>query len=291
MSSISFSTKPQKKYYSYTSDGCIYSISSSDHKRIADYPGGAWYCYFKCTPYGKIEEKTYMLYIMNGKEYEEAPSFYNGETYYYQESRTVYTEYDLKVKGYYTKNGATHYDCPQSAAELPRVQYKYEDETVVTYYFDTLIATGDNYDIEHGVFSAMDVDGKQDSKTTYGSILLDKVKGSISLNSFITGLANLPEYLTGTKKDKEYKIKFTDTDVYTVPANYLTVYGKLFVEKLNEYMKEYGDSMIAKYVDSATTTLKITDNVTDDGVGTLTTAKVTENSASKVKRVKKTTEE
>jgi hypothetical protein len=288
MSSISFSTKPQKKYYSYTSDGCVYSISSSDPERIAD-KGGVWYCYFKYTPYAKIEEKTYLLYIKNGKEYEEAPSFYNGETYYYQESSTVYTEYDLKTKGYYTKNGATHYDCPQSAAELPRVQYKYEDETVVTYYFDTLIATGDKY--VNGVFSAMDVDGKTGSNTTYGSILLDKVKDSISLNSFITGVANLPIYLTGTDKTKDYEFNITDTDVYTVPANYLTVYGKLFVEKLNEYMKEYGDAMIAKYIDSATATLKITDNVTDDGVGTLITAKVTEYSASKVKRVKKTTEE
>lgn len=289
MSSISFSTKPQKKYYSYTSDGCIYSISTSAPERIADYPGGVWYCYFKCTPYAKIGEKTYLLYIKNGEEYEEAPSFYNGEEYYYQTSTVNFEKWAIETEGYYTKNGATHYACPQSALELPHVVYTYQDKSVATYYFDTLIATGDRYD--KGVFSAMDVDGEEGSNTTYGSILLDKVKGSISLNSFITGVANLPEYLTGTKKDEVYEIKFTDTDVYTVPANYLTVYGKLFVEKLNEYMKEYGDAMIAKYVDSATTTLKITDNVTDDGVGTLTTAKVTEYSTSKVKRVKKTTEE
>lgn len=262
--SLSFSTKPQKKYYSYTSDGCIYSISSSAPEKIEE-NGGVWYCYFKCTPYAKVGEKTYLLYIKNEDTYEEAPSFYCGETYYYQESATVYQHYDLKTNGYYTKNGTTKYSCPQSALELAHVAYTYEDGTVATYYFDTLIATGDKY--VNGVFTAM----KITADTTYGTLLMDKVKDSISLNAFNTGVANLPEYLTGGDLTKQYSID-NATIEYVVPAKYFVVYGKLFVEKLNEFMKGYGDSMIAKYVDSATTQLEIIDSVNDEGVGTLTTS-------------------
>lgn len=283
MSSISFSTRPQKKYYSYTSDGCIYSISSASPEKVAD-GGGVWYCYFKCTPYAKVEEKTYPLYIKNGNDYEEAPSFYCGETYYYQESTTVYQQYDLGTKGYYTKNGKTHYECPQSALELPHVTYEYEDKTVATYYFDTLIATGDKY--TDGKFTPMDtIEG--DGTTTYGNLLLDKIKESISLNAFKTTVANLPEYLTGNDLTKEYSI---ETIEYAVPANYFVVYGKLFVEKLNAYMKEYGDAMIAKYVGSTDVQLEITDVVSDDGVGTLTTSqKNGVYGTSKAKKAKKGT--
>ena len=282
--SLSFSTKPQKKYYSYTSDGCIYSISSSAPEKIEE-NGGVWHCYFKCTPYVKVGEKTYLLYIKNGDTYEEAPSFYCGETYYYQENTSVYQQYNLKTNGYYTKNGTTKYSCPQSALELPHVTYTYENGTIATYYFDTLIGAGDKYtdgvsteisDLSSRVSAAVNTNGvftalKITTDTTYGTLLLDKVKNSISLNAFIYGVTNLPEYLRGNDLAKQYSI-INDTIEYTVPAKYFMVYGKLFVEKLNEYMKGYGDSMIAKYADSATTQLEITDNVSDAGVGTLTTS-------------------
>lgn len=270
MATISFSTKPQKRYYSYKSDGCIYKITSTKPTTKAE-GGGMWYCYFNSTPYAKVDEKTYLLYqkvTVDGVDTYEATtssSYYVGDPYCYYDG-SKYVEYKVEDNGYYTSNGTTKYNCPNSAKELPKVVYGN-----TTYYFDTLISNGDTY--KDNVFTAMNIDdGDSTTTTTYGSILLDDVKDSISLNAFNTCVAKLPEYLTGGDLTKEYTI---DNIGYVLPANYLIVYGKLFVEKLNEYMKEYGDAVISKYSSTNITTkykkATILSKVTDEAVGTLTT--------------------
>lgn len=281
MSTVSFSTRPQKKYYSYKNDGCIYSISLTEPTKKAE-GGGVWYCYFKCTPYAKLDTgETYLLYrstaTSNVYEPLSSSSYYISATSNSQGTQKVaykyylngkYVDYDVANNGYYTKNGSTHYDCPVSAEELPQVSYE-----GVVYYFDTLISNGDSY--KSGVFSPMNVDdGDLSTKTTYGSLLLDKVEDSITINAFTTGVANLPEYLTGTDLTKQYCIN-NSTIVYTVPANYLCVYGKLFIEKLNEYMKGYGDAIIEKYASEGLKPYKsatISCATTDAPKGTITTS-------------------
>ena len=272
MGTISFSTRPQKKYYSYKQDGCIYKISSVAPTKTAD-GGGVFYCFFKCMPYAKItadnETNTYLLYKVFTKdgvtEYEatSSSSFYGGEKYAYYNGST-YKTYDVKTQGYYTQNGNTQYSCPQSAAELPQATYNGG-----TYYFDTLIGCGDVYG--GNKFTPMDTDGVEGTTTTYGQILLDKVEDSIAINAFNSCVAKLPEYLTGDDKEKAYTITSIG---YTIPANYLIVYGELFMKKLNEYMKGYGDSMVGRYA-SATIETKyksaaITAEVKNN-VATLTT--------------------
>lgn len=240
MATISFSTKPQKRFYSYKSDGCIYNISSTEPTKIAD-KGGAWYCYFKCTPYAKVGDNYALLYRKNADDEYEAltsSSFHINSTvkYYYIDS-SEYKEYDITKNGYYTKSGTVNYTCPNDASELPKVAYSNEENgEVITYYFDTLIGMGDSYNAKK--FTPLDTNGDGTANNqTYGGLLLDKVKATVSINAFTSCIANLPEYLKKSISDISYSVSDT----------YFNVFGELFMEKLNEYMKGYGDVILKKY--------------------------------------------
>lgn len=250
MSKLSFSTSPQKKYYSYKDDGCIFSINCTEPTKMAE-GGGVWYCYFKCMPYAKTDDgDLFLIYKQTNTDATlytalSSSSYYNGDDskyYYYDSTNSKYVAYSIS-DGYYDENGKTNYTWPNSSKELPRVVYEYGDGTSATYYFDTLIGTGDTY--LNSTFTPLNIDdGNSTTKTTYGSLLLTKVKDSIRINSFVSDVEKLPEYLTGSDISKGYSI--TDIGYYIV-GNYLAVYGLLFVEKLNAYMKSYGDAIIDKY--------------------------------------------
>lgn len=288
MSTISFSTKPQKKYYAYKDDGCIYSISSTEPTARKAEGGGVFYCYFKCVPYGQKDDNVYLLYRKNATDSYEAvssTSFYNGEIYYINVNN-VYESYDVVSNGYYTKNGATKYECPNSASNLPHIDYTDKEGVKSTYYVDNLIGNGDVYGNDG--FTPLNIDdGDVTTTTTYGSLLLDDVKESITINAFTSCVSQLPVYLTGDDLSKEYKAE--GNVEYNVPADYLVVYGKLFIEKLNLYMKSYGDDIIEKYASAeiATTYKKavITHEETEN-TGTLTTTSSTSYSSVRTKKSK-----
>lgn len=248
MARISFSERPKRVYYSYLSDGHIYRI---DSKRPDVKPdgGGFWSCYFECEPYYKDNDrKTYILYKNCGTE--EAPvfkalgysSFNDGSKYYYTKNGVEFTEYSGAV--YYSRNGKMSYAMPNSSAELPQVLYNASDDKSYTVYFDKLIECGATYDKTSKKFIPIDVTGDAKS-TTYGSILMDMVKNSVSINAFDRCVAEIPEYLKGGDISKSYKIESIE---YSIPAGYFLMFGELFVEKLNSAMIDKGNAIVGKYV-------------------------------------------
>lgn len=247
MATISFSQRPQKNFYSYTGDGHIYSISASEPSEIKD-EGGVWYCYFKCTPYHKIEGVTYPIftkYTLDSKDYYTQVTsniFYRTDVtyYYYNDKDKGYSTVELKK--YYTSSGAKEYVVPNGANELPQVT----DDNGNTYYFDTLISGGDIY--KGGVFTATKSTSSDGSTTTtYGEILMKKVQNSVSINCFTSNVEQIPNYL----KESIESIS------YNVPDKYFDLYGQLFVEKLVKYMKNDGDEIIQKYGDGLSITTEV----------------------------------
>lgn len=254
MATISFSRRPQKNFYSYTSDGHIYNISASEPSEIKD-EGGVWYCYFKCTPYYKIGDVTYPIftqYTLDSKEYYTqvtSNNFYGKSIKYYYYKDKEYL--DVSLEEYYTSSGLKAYSLPSDAEELPQVT---DESDGNTYYFDTLISSGDKY--VDGKFTATiskSTDGSE--TTTYGDILMKKVQNSISINCFTSNVEQIPNYLKKSIK----------SITYVVPNEYFDLYGQLFIEKLVKYMKEYGDDVIQKYGDGLTITTKV-----DGKTGTIT---------------------
>lgn len=268
MAQITFSKNPLKKYYSYLRDGHIYKITNQKPTTIAD-EGSWWCCYFECEPYHLSDDgkKTFLLYETVVDEegtvkYIPAKygSFNKGNVYSYTEDGKEFVEHSGE---YYSKNGKFVYDMPDSASDLPQVTYDGQ-----TYYFDKLINCGDSY--KSNKFVPMDVDGQSSTSTTYGSLLMDMVKNNISINAFTSGVKSIPEYLTGPDLTVEYKIEDIE---YTMSANYFVVYGKLFIEKLNEEMVELGTSLSEKYKSDDLepyNALTIESDVSDSPVGTIT---------------------
>ena len=276
MSSISFSTKPRKRYYSYLSDGHIYSITAEKPSEKAT-GGNYWCCYFECTPYHKDDDgKTYLLYESVGGVYipTTSTSYYKGNSYVYFTDSNHTTP--IPHSGvYYSKNGKTSYAMPQDATKLPQTTYPTGG---IVYYFDKLIANGDSYDTTNKKFTPKNVNATG-AATSYGSIILDMIKSSISLNGFTTAVKAIPEYLTGPTPGAVFTISSIS---YSLPANYLVVYGGLFMEKLVAAMKELGESYVKKYSsDTITTTYQnvtIATTVAASGapVGTVTSTPVSE---------------
>ena len=245
MSQISFSTKPQKKYYSYNESGSIYNITSLKPTEIGD-GGGIWYCYFEVNPYHKVDDKVYPLCIKetvdDKTEYIKVTTntFNNGQDYYYSVDDKSYKKHTGK---YFDKTGKNEYNMPNTATELPQIPY---DEKV--YYLDTLIKTGGTY--VSGKFMPLDTDGK-DSKTTFGDVLLKMVDDNVKLDQFKGGVKNLPEYLTGATVGDEYKVESIG---YIVPKNYFVIYGGLFMKKLTAQLKSNAEVIINKYAKTEITT-------------------------------------
>lgn len=290
MGKISFSTKPRMAYYSYVSDGHIYNITSKKTEITAD-GGGCWCCYFECEPYhkytvnvtkkdGSVESvtKTAILYEKIGNSYfvTDSSSFNVGNEYYYyaeDANGVISTSPTQHTGNYFSRNAKYEYAMPQSAAELPQISYTYTSVTpnvTEVYYLDKLIKNGAKYDASNKKFTPMDIK-EGEEVTTYGDILLELVKDSISINAFDAGVNDLPEYLTGADLTEAYSVSSIG---YTVPANYLIMFGTLFIEKLNEAMKEKGDAIVQKYMNKPISTnlkkVTITTAVADSGAGTVT---------------------
>lgn len=272
MAKLSFPTKPQKVFYSYLSDGHIYEITSKKPELVAD-GGGYWGCYFECEPYHKdTDGKTYLLYEVIGTGANTKyiatsnASFNSGKTYKWTKDGVTFNTHTATTQ-YFTRNGKVGYNMPKSAAELPQITYPSTNGE--TYYLDKLIKSGAKYDATNNKFVPMDVKVGEGA-TTYGDILLELVKDSISINAFDAGVNDLPEYLTGADITKAYSVSSIG---YTVPANYLIMFGTLFIEKLNEAMKEKGDTIVKKYMNNeiATQFKKVTIvSSVASGVGTVT---------------------
>lgn len=308
MSKISFSTKPRKVFYSYLSDGHIYEITSKKPELVAD-GGGYWSCYFECEPYHKdTDGKTYLLYEETDTKLvaTNSGSFNSGKTYKWIKGGVTY-EHTPSTQ-YFTRNGKYGFNMPESAAELPQILYSEyvveksftnnSGDTAVTYvvgqlidgtvynslttenknkckvkttkyYLDKLIKCGAKYNVSNKKFTPMDVK-TGGGETTYGDILLELVKDNISINAFDACVNTLPKYLTGIDFTKAYSVSSIG---YTVPANYLIMFGPLFIEKLNEAMKERGDDIVKKYMNNQITTQfkKVTiGSSVVSGVGTVT---------------------
>lgn len=271
MATISFKTRPQKRFYSYNEKGTIYCISSTVPEIMAE-NGGVWNCYFQCEPYHMIAAteknaaKYYQLYEKVGTNRYTAvtsTAFNVGREYYYFVNTSNYID-ATAIKHtddvYYSKNGSYSYSMPSDASELPQVSYV-SNSTATVYYFDTLIGAGDEY--ENGTFKAMNRIPTLGTKESYGSLLADKVKDVISIYNFTSTVESIPDYL---KKDNN------DID-YTVPD--LSLYGKVFLEKLNEEMVQTGESILAKYDDNV---YKVTiSQEVKDTVGTIESTKEKKN--------------
>lgn len=236
-------------------------------------------------------------------------SFNSGNTYKWTKDGVTYTEHTASTQ-YFTRNGKYGFNMPKSAAELPQILYSEyvvktsftngSGDTAVTYvvdqlidgtvynsltaanknkcevkrpptkyYLDKLIKCGAKYNVSNNKFTPMDVKTGS-GETTYGDILLDLVEDNISVNAFDACVNTLPKYLTGTDLTKAYSVSSIG---YTVPANYLIMFGPLFIEKLNEAMKEKGDAIVKKYMNNkiATRFKKVTiESSVASGVGTVT---------------------
>lgn len=250
MATITFLTKPKKVYYSYKSDGCIYNITTSkpEASSVAD-GGGVWCCYFDIDPYHQVGGKYYPLYEQNGTDnyvLVKTTSYNNGGKYYYTTDGKTFNQI-TSISTYYSRDGKTSLPFPKSAAELPQTSYT-KDEVSVTYYFDTLITNGGTYnatltegDKQH--FAPLDNNGTT-STTTFGELIYNMVVNAININTFTKDVNAIPPYLKGTSLETEYKINSID---YTMPAYYLDLYGKIFVDKLLQAMKDTGDKILANY--------------------------------------------
>ncbi len=162
---------------------------------------------------------------------------------------------------------------PKSAAELPQISYQGS-----TYYIDSLIKRGAKYDASNKKFTPMDVkDGE--GLTTFGDVLLDLIKSNVIITNFDGCVNAIPEYLTGPDLTAAYSVTSIG---YTVPANYFIMFGPLFVDKLNEAMKEKGASIVktymAKPIETQYKKVKIETSVAASGtpVGTITSTPVAE---------------
>lgn len=241
MATISFSTKPQKKYYTYKKDGCIIEISSS---KPATKPlnGGVWYCYFECIPYHYdiTDKKYYQLYEDEECTIEVTKSSYNkGETYYHKGSDKTHAQSDK----YYSANELYSYAMPNLASELPQVTYN-ETETEVTRYFDTLIIDGDVYkDNKFTAIKFVDVDSTETKATesSYGERLLEMVNNSVSIDCFTKNVDAIPDYLKSN----------IDTIGYSIAYNYFLVYGELFLNLLTNVMVDLAETYKDKYLSDA----------------------------------------
>lgn len=260
-----FVSTPQNRFYSYVSDGHIYSITTEEPDAIAD-GGGYWNCYFVTNPYYKMENKKLSkVYYKSNNNYIELTRndyYTSGNQYYFfncdeYKPITNFTEY-------YNASGSKKYNCPNSASELPQVTYTYDAGTVkartVTYYFDTLIKNGDSYIVNSKNFKPMDTTVGS-GETTYGDILLDIVKDNIHISNFENTVNEIPEFLKGKDISQEYKIASIN---YVVPANYLIVFGALFIEKLENEMVACGNKIITNYIDSENLTLYTNINLKKD---------------------------
>lgn len=246
MATISFSTKPQKKYYTYKEDGCIIEISSSK-PTTKPLNGGVWYCYFECIPYhyDKTDDTYYRLYENEECTIEVTKSSYNkGETYYHKGSEKTHSQ----STEYYSANGLYSYAMPNSASELPQVTY-YEnpndDTSLITRYFDTLIVDGDVYkDNKFTAIKFIKLDDKE-TKTTessYGERLLEMINNSVSIDCFTKNVDAIPDYL---KSD-------IDSIGYSLPLDYFAVYGTLFLNLLINPIVDTIQTYIDKYADATT---------------------------------------
>lgn len=245
MAKISFPTKPQKVFYSYLPDGHIYDITTTKPSVVAD-DGGYWSCYFECTPYHKdTDGSTYLIYevIVSGADTKyvavSSDSYMTSDkTYKWTKDGKTYTTHSKTTK-YYSRNGLNEYSMPKNAAELPQISYQGS-----TYYIDSLIKRGAKYDATNKKFIPMDVK-KGAGQTTFGDVLLDLIKSNVIITNFDGCVNAIPEYLTGPDLTAEYSVESIG---YSVPANYFIMFGVLFVDKLNEAMKEKGDSIVKTYM-------------------------------------------
>lgn len=234
MGLITFSKKPQKKYYSYLSDGHIYNITSVAPQTISD--GGGYYgCYFECVPYCKdTNDNMHQLFERVDDRYIATTlmSYNSGNPYYYQADKTnvnSWTRFDDAL--YYTKSGNKSYHMPNSSRDLPQIV----DTDGMIYYLDVLIKNGDTYTV-NTKFTPMDDDGKAETSVTYGDLVLDIVKNQISIHNFVSNVnSNIPDYLK----------KNWSTIDYVAPD--FSLYGELFIEKLNEAMTIEGKAITKQY--------------------------------------------
>lgn len=257
---LSFSTRPQNRFYSYLIDGHIYSISSTEPDVIAD--GGGYYnCYFQVTPYYKVGDEYYPLYEQTTDANDKkvytlvtANSFNRGNTYCYPVDNNTYTSITItEDTKYYSKNGKYEYKMPNDASDLPYVDYKAEDSTTTyRHYMDTLITTGATYNGSQ--FMPLDTT-TGDAKTTFGDLLNEKIVDSISASCFVSNVSSLPAYITDSTHATFSKTDFSN---YTVPD--LKVGGELFLQKLTAVMKEAGDAILSKYTTNLTITTEVTTN-------------------------------
>lgn len=269
MATISFSTKPQKKYYTYKDDGCIIEISSSKPTTKPS-KGGVWYCYFECIPYHRVYDKTtqqysyYQLYEDKDCTIEVTKSSYNkGETYYYSKG-SEHAQNDP----YYCANGLYSYAMPNLASELPQVTYNEtegDDSTAVTRYFDTLIVDGDVYkDNKFTAIKFVDVDSTKTTATesSYGERLLEMVNNSVSIDCFTKNVDAIPDYL---KSDIE-------SIGYSLTLDYFAVYGTLFLNLLINPIVDTIQTYIDKYADATTyySNIAFTHSVTTESLAEAT---------------------
>lgn len=255
---LSFSTRPQNCFYSYLSDGHIYSITSTKPDAIAE--GGGYYnCYFQVAPYYKVGDEYYPIYEQatdaNDKQVYTvvtANSFNRGNTYCYTVDGKDYTDITItKDTKYYSKNGKYEYKMPNKASDLPYVDYKAEDSTTTyRYYMDTLITTGATY--SDSQFMPLDTT-EDDVKTTFGDLLNEKIVDSISASCFERNVLSLPAYITDST---HATFSSADFNGYKVPD--LKVGGELFLQKLTAVMKEAGDAILSKYATDLTITTEVT---------------------------------
>ena len=278
MAKIKFPTKPDKVFYTYLSDGHIYDITTTKPSVIAD-GGGYWSCYFECTPYHKdTDGQTYLLYEVIGSDADakyvavSSDSYVTTEkTYKWTKDGKNYTTHAKNMK-YYSRDGKNGYDMPKSAAELPQISYQ-----GTTYYIDSLIKCGATYDASNKKFTPIDVKNGE-GQTTFGDIILDLIKSNIIITNFDGCVNAIPKYLTGPDLTTEYSVSSIG---YTVPANYFVMFGSLFVDKLNEAMKEKGESIVKSYIGKPVSTqyknITFETSVAASGlpVGTITVTPVT----------------
>lgn len=254
---LSFSTRPQNRFYSYLGDGHIYSITSTEPDVIAD--GGGYYnCYFQVAPYHKEGDNYYPLYERTTDSTNPtvvtAKSFNIGNTYCYSLDGKDYIDINItEDTKYYSKNGKYEYKMPNDASDLPYVDYKAENSTTTyRYYMDTLITTGATYNSSQ--FLPLDT-AEGDTETTFGDLLNEKIVDSISASCFESNVSSLPAYITDSANAK---FSSADFNGYKVPD--LKVGGELFLQILTAVMKEAGDAILSKYSTNLTITTEVTDS-------------------------------
>lgn len=241
MSKINFTNKPQRKYYSYLSDGHIFDITSTKPAQMAD-GGNYWFCYFETQPYYRIggtantAYSVYPIYLKTGDTDDSykrvtANDFYDGKAgtdgNYYYKTESAYTRISPSSSTTYCNlSGTVVYPWPNSVTELPQVVHNEEN-----IYFDTLIKKGDSYG--NSKFTPMDVTAGSGT-TTYGNILEAKVKDSININKFAASASALPRYLM---------TPITSIG-YTLTAQDFWLFGKVFIDILGNKLKKEADDIV-----------------------------------------------